>query len=90
MTAPPTLEALTERVTAVQTDVSEVKDLLKTAVQDGAADRQQLNRRLADLDVRQARTEEQVRIGKWVLGTIGTAAISGLVIAVIQVIQAVN
>ena len=90
MTAPPTLEALTERVTAVQTDLAEIKDMLKQSVQDGAADRQQLNQRLAALDVRQARTEEQVRIGKWVLGTIGGAAISGLVLAVLQVIQAAN
>ena len=82
MTQPhtPTLEALAERVMAVQADVAEMKDFLKESVSQGTADRAQLN-------VRVARLEEQNKITRYVLGTVATAAITGLVIAVIQVIQ---
>ena len=77
---PITLEALTERVMAIQSDVNEMKVMLKDVTSESAVDRAQLN-------VRMARVEEQNRIGRWVLGTIGGAAITVLVLAVIQVIQ---
>ena len=84
MTTPaPTLEALAERVIAVQADVAEMKEFLKESVSQGTSDRAQLN-------VRVARLEEQNKITRWVLGTIGGAAITGLVLAVLQIIQRVG
>ena len=75
----PTLEALAERVMAVQADVAEMKDFLKESVSQGTADRAQLN-------VRVARLEEQNKITRWVLGTASGAAITGLVLAVMQLV----
>ena len=75
----PSMDTLAEQVRQVQADVAEIKDLLREAVAEGSRDRAQLN-------VRVARLEEQGRITRWVLGTIGAAAISGLVMAVMQLV----
>lgn len=64
----PSNDTLAAQLAALQDDVSEIKTMLREAMAAGTADRQQLN-------VRVARLEEQVRVGKWVLGTLGTAVV---------------
>lgn len=61
-------------------DASEIKTILREAMAAGSADRHQLN-------VRVARLEEQVRIGKWVLGTLGTAVVGIAATLIVTFIQ---
>ena len=73
------MDTLAEQVRQVQADVAEIKDLLREAVAEGSRDRAQLN-------VRVARLEEQVRIGRWVLGVVGSGTVLAIVGAVMQLV----
>ena len=69
------------QVEAAREDITGIGKRLDDAMSQGSADRQQLN-------VRLARVEEQVRVGRWVLGTIGAAAVASVVMGLMQLLGA--
>ena len=76
----PSIDTLAEQVRQVQADVAEIKALLREAVAEGSKDRAQLNARVV-------RLEAEARITRWVGGIVGSAALTGFVMALWQLIQ---
>ena len=76
-----TVTTIRVELAEARTDITRLSKQLDEAMSQGAADRHQLNIRLA-------RAEEQIRVGRWVLGTIGAAAVASVVMGLMQLLGA--